>query len=144
MERKMIMAKKYYLISHGEYAKGLKSALEMIAGPQESVQSFCLMSGCNPNDLISELMNTFDEKDEVVILGDMAGGSMCNAAMRLSLLPNVVLVSGINLPLAMEIVLTKATKKGVIDSIILNVRQSIKILSLEMGNNDSPEDDLFV
>ncbi|MGF1932455.1 PTS sugar transporter subunit IIA [Enterococcus casseliflavus] len=136
------MTKKYFLISHNEYAKGLKEALEMIAGPQKNVASYCLMPGDFPDDIITKIAASFNEEDEVVILGDMAGGSMCNAAMKLSVLPNVVLVSGTNLPMAMEIILTQVTDREMINGVIANIRGGMKTLSLELSIHHA-EDELF-
>jgi mannose/fructose-specific phosphotransferase system component IIA len=142
IERKNFMSKKYYLISHNEYASGIKKAVEMIAGPQENLKALCLMPGNHPDTVIETIERELTPNDEVVIMGDIAGGSMCNAAMRLSMLPNVVLVAGTNLPLALEVILAGATDQSTIQMIVENAKAGIKILTLDQDVSDD-ETELF-
>lgn len=133
---------KYFLISHNEYAQGLKNALEMITGKQENLFAFGLMPGGHPDELISQIEEKIGEEDKVIILGDIAGGSMCNAAMRLTQKSNVSLVSGMNLPLAMEIILMQPSTKAELDKILSSAREGIRMLELEIAGG-SGEDEFF-
>ena len=78
------MKKKFFLISHNEFAHGLKKALEMIIGPQENLFSYGLMPGEHPDEIAQKIDSLITEDTEAVILGDIAGGSVCNSAMRLT------------------------------------------------------------
>lgn len=135
----MMMSKKFFIISHNEFANGLKAALEMIAGPQNNLYAWGLMPGTHPNQIIAEVKEAMTKEDEIVILGDMAGGSLCNAAMPLTLLPNVTMVVGVNLPMAMEIILMQCTKKEEIDLILKNARKGMQILELKLEESENME-----
>ncbi|MDT2821964.1 PTS mannose transporter subunit IIA [Enterococcus devriesei] len=134
------MEKKFFLISHNEFAHGLKKALEMIVGPQENLFSFGLMPGGHPDEIAQKIDALITEETEAVILGDIAGGSVCNSAMRLTTKQNVVLVTGMNLPLAMEIIITQTTSREAIETIITNVKEGMKILTIVPAAQESAED----
>ena len=120
------MKKKFFLISHNEFAHGLKKALEMIIGPQENLYSFGLMPGGHPDEIIQRI--------EAFITDDT------EAVMRLTTKRNVVLVTGTNLPLAMEIIVGQTTSPEAIQQIITAVREGMKILTLEPACQESTED----
>ncbi|WP_275400288.1 PTS sugar transporter subunit IIA [Enterococcus faecium] len=134
------MKKAYFLISHNQFAEGLKNALEMIIGKQDNLRAYGLMPGGHPDEIIAKIEEQITDEMEVVILGDIAGGSVCNSALELTTHPNVVLVTGTNLSLAMEIVGSQTTKKAEIDVIIANAREGMKILTVDLnaqsGGND--------
>lgn len=134
--------KKFFLISHNEYAHGLKKALEMITGVHDNLYSYGLMPGEHPDTIIKKIEEDISEQDDVIILGDIAGGSMCNSALRLTQKPNVRLISGMNLPLAMEIILMQPNTTEEINHIINNARENMKLLELELATN-SGEDEFF-
>ncbi|ENZ6558359.1 PTS sugar transporter subunit IIA [Enterococcus faecium] len=136
------MKKVYFLISHNQFAEGLKKALEMIIGQQDNLQAYGLMPGGHPDEIIAKIEEQITDEMEVVILGDIAGGSVCNSALALTTRPNVVLVTGTNLPLAMEIFVSQTTKKADIDAIIANAREGMKTLAVDL-NVQSGGDDFF-
>lgn len=134
------MKKKYFLISHNEFAHGLKKALEMIIGVQENVFSFGLMPGNHPDDIAKEIELMITDDTQAVILGDIAGGSVCNSALPLTENPNVALITGVNLPLALEIIISQTTSYKNIETIIKEVRDGIKLLELPLTNSGTEED----
>lgn len=129
----------FFLISHNEFSHGLKKALEMIIGPQENVISFGLMPGEHPDHIINEIESMISNDTETVILGDIAGGSVCNSSMRLTTRPNVTLVSGTNLPLALEVIVSQTTSPEGIARIIENVKNEIRILKVSPLEEETTE-----
>lgn len=134
------MEKKFFLISHNEFAHGLKKALEMIIGAQDNLYSFGLLPGGHPDEIIQEIDSMISDDIEAVILGDIAGGSVCNSAMRLTTKENVTLVTGMNLPLAMEIIVSQTTSSEEIEKLIFSVKDGMKILTLEPSCKENAED----
>lgn len=134
------MNKKYFLISHNEFAFGLKKALEMIVGKQDNLWAYGLMPGEHPDDIIAEIESQLSDETEAVILGDIAGGSVCNSAMRLTTMKNVVLITGVNLPLAMEIIISQVTNEQAIDSLVERTRQSMKIVTVSPIQKETDND----
>lgn len=125
------MQSKVILISHNEYALGLKKTLEMITGEHEHLYAFGLMPGDHPDDLIEKVKQLVNPEELTFILGDIAGGSVCNAAMPLTLKENVYLIAGMNLPLAMQIVLNPPTDKSGFEHILNNSRENLKPIKVE-------------
>ncbi len=104
------------LVSHGKFAAGLKDSLEMLSGKREDLIALGLLDGTTVGDF-SELVNTtfkkFTSDDELIILGDLIGGSplttTLNVAGELELLSKCVVIGGMNLPLALTCLLMKDT-----------------------------------
>lgn len=119
------------LVSHGLLAEGMKSAAEMIAGPQERFLTFSLQSEMDVNELQQALETAVTElkrDSEVLILCDVLGGNPASACTSLALQGTQVLC-GVNLPMLLEILVQreyltlhdlipaaeKAAKEGVIN-----------------------------
>nr|WP_245249563.1 PTS mannose transporter subunit IIA [Vagococcus allomyrinae] len=134
------MKKQFFIVSHHEFAHGLKKALEMIVGTQNNLFSFGLMPGGHPDEIAQQIEALIMADTEVVILGDVAGGSVCNSVMRLTTRKNVVLVTGTNLPLAMDIIVNQTTSAEEIGKIITGAQDGMKILTLDPVSPESTED----
>ena len=74
-------------------------------GNLNQVKGYGVQEGENPDLLIQKIRQEIAPSEQVIILADIFGGSMCNSALRLLDMENVTLVAGMNLPLAMEIIL---------------------------------------
>lgn len=72
------------LVSHGTFAYGLHNALKMLAGEaREDILSFGLENGTGADALaerMKERLGQLQEEDEVVLLGDLVGGSPLTTA----------------------------------------------------------------
>ncbi|HIY58367.1 MAG TPA: PTS sugar transporter subunit IIA [Candidatus Tetragenococcus pullicola] len=125
------MKKEYFMISHNEYAEGLKKAVEMIIGKQDNLTAYGLMPGEHPDEITAKIEQSLNDQTKTVILGDIAGGSVCNSALRLTTNPNVTLVTGTNLPLALEVIVSQATTEEEIAPIMKVTKEQMKILKVE-------------
>lgn len=98
------------LASHGDMAKGMKNTIEMIFGPQENLHWLSTtrdeQEGIDTR--MRSLLTTFAEDDDVYVLTDLLGGSVNN--IMLTLLreyPNMNVVCGMNIPLALSLATTE-------------------------------------
>lgn len=93
------------LATHGEMAKGIKHTLEMIIGEDKRVQSLGLMPGHHPDELKQKIETWANEKpdDEFIILCDLFGGSVANSLMHLCTCPNIHVITGVNLGMAITL-----------------------------------------
>lgn len=96
------------LVSHGTLAQGVHSVLKMLMGEREDVKSTSLQDGMGADEYIAnlkDLLGTVTPSDEVLLLGDIVGGSpltnALNVLSELGLLPRTVALGGMNLPMAM-------------------------------------------
>jgi len=116
------------IASHGTLSEGLINAMEMIIGKQELLLSLVLEEGVSPEILQNEFnkaIEKIDEGDGVLILLDLFGGTPSNVAGRMAYdNDNLELVTGINLPMLLEVTLQRNTKK----------LAELKTIALESGH----------
>jgi len=94
------------LASHGRLAEGMIDSCRLFFGddiPQLAAVS--LNPGDSPEqfrDLLLEALDKVNEGDGVIVMADLFGGTPCNVA-TLSLPEDVQLISGMNLPILLEL-----------------------------------------
>ncbi|WP_162148295.1 PTS sugar transporter subunit IIA [Olsenella uli] len=96
------------LVSHGELAQGMMNSLEMIAGKQPHVTAIGAYMQGSPDvtKTLLSMASKLGDGDELVIVTDLLGGSVNNEAAQLRTLPNVFVVSGMNLGLVLSLALS--------------------------------------
>ncbi|HHC7201726.1 TPA: PTS galactosamine/N-acetylgalactosamine transporter subunit IIA [Vibrio parahaemolyticus] len=86
---------------HINFATGMQSAFNAIAGEQEQFQFVDFLESMSTDDLEAQLRQAAREVnagDGVLFLCDVVGGSPCNRAMSIMLdTPNVEIIAGVNL-----------------------------------------------
>ncbi len=133
--------RRLYIASHGDFSKGIKHSLEMIAGnAAAAVSTYSLYPGESAVDFTQTLKKKIAQapEDEFVLMGDLFGASVVNALLELSTFENVIVLSGMNLNLALEILLASPEKltEEKIQEIIQNAQQGIQRVSIEHVEND--------
>lgn len=98
---------KIIMASHGSLAEGVYSAVRMILGECGNVSCYSLDHYETPQDILQAVTQAVDREPEnqFTILCDIKGGSVHNQLVTLCTAqrPNVRLVSGLNLNLALEL-----------------------------------------
>ena len=105
---------KVIAVSHGSYARGLVDTVQMIAGKQEDLEAFGLESEESVDTLKEKIRQSIEQasqEEEILILTDIFYGSPFNTVI--SLMPEYDLyhVTGINLPLMMEVIMGRISGK---------------------------------
>jgi len=120
------------LVSHGELGGALIRAAEMIAGPAERIFSIPLFPGKSPEGLGEKLNVALQEiaGEETLVLIDLFGGTPYNVAARQVLEDNVECVTGVNLPMLLELVMSRddAVLPEMAEEIAQAGRESVKNL----------------
>ena len=120
------------LVSHGELGGALIRAAEMIAGPAERIFSVPLLPGESPEGLGEKLNVALQEiaGEEPLVLIDLFGGTPYNVAARQVLEDNVECVTGVNLPMLLELVMSRddAVLPEMAEEIAQAGRESVKNL----------------
>lgn len=119
---------KVLLVSHAYMAKGVKSSVELILGPQENL--FAMVAYVDDEAPFEKEIKSFLEEnknDKLVIVSDLLGGSVNNELMKLVTdKENVILITGMNLILVMSVLLaSEDTIDYEIDQIIENSKEGI-------------------
>ena len=131
------------LVSHGEFAAGLKTSLMMLAGQRDDV----IADGKTADEfaeIFKESVKDIHEDDEIVLLADIVGGSPLTTALNVlaekGLMEKTTTIGGMNLPLALTSVLMKDTLQG--DSFVQAVLSEATTALQEFKVVEDDEDDI--
>jgi fructoselysine and glucoselysine-specific PTS system IIA component len=135
--------RKFLIATHGSFAKGIKSSLDIIIGETENVFLIEAYLGENKSieDELEAVLKTVGDEDELIIFTDLLGGSITNQAIRFALRDNVHVVSGFNLALLIDVLLADSATPvaDVIDSAVENARNQIvyvnKLIKTQKGED---------
>ena len=100
------------LISHGEMGKYVLKSAELIAGTQENVATASLMPEDSPESFQEKLLAaiaSIDTEEGLLVLGDVGGGTPWITAAVLSRQRKLECLAGMNLPMLLEILMTRPT-----------------------------------
>lgn len=136
------------LASHGGLADGARDTLDMIVGDVSNVHTISLAR--DDKDQIEDralaLIDSFDPSDAVYVLTDMLGSSVNNQMVSLQAKrPEVTVISGMNLPLILEIALSEEPlSEAALAEVIERSRAGIQNIAALMraAAQQEEEDDL--
>lgn len=124
------------LVSHGMFAPGLHSALNMLVGEErEDILSTSLENGMSSEvyaDNLRKKLEAVTAEDEVLLFGDLVGGSPLTTAANIiaekDLLQQTAMIGGMSLPLVLNAVLTKDSMemRELVDMLITEGREELK------------------
>lgn len=99
---------KFIIATHGYLADGYISAIRVLTGKDGlyAVNAYT-EEMFDVFERLQELIDTFDEKEDVMIFTDVISGSTTQSASRLLMRPHTHCITGINLPLVLELVLAE-------------------------------------
>lgn len=125
-----------FLVSHGELAKGMHSAVEMLAGGgRNDILSVGLENGMGADvfaEKAKEVLSVVGEDDEILLFADLVGGSplttASNVIAEMGLLSRTVMIGGMNMPLVLSATLMKDTMEtnDAVEMLISEAKEGIK------------------
>ena len=139
--------KNIVLVTHGEFATGIVTSLELVYGKSENLETVTIHSSETLKEIIKNIQDKitgFNNNLPTVIITDIAGGSTTQAALEiLSANENVYLLTGLSLGLLLEVVLADMTdsdeeNKEILREIIENTRQTINFVN-DFSENEMEE-----
>lgn len=102
------------MVSHGEFAPGLHTAVEMMTGKRDDVLSTSLKDGMSADEFainFAKLVEPLTTDDEVILLADILSGSPFTNALSVlddrGMMDKTLVIAGMNMPLAITAVLMK-------------------------------------
>lgn len=138
------------LVSHGTFAPGLKSVLAMLAGGErEDVISVGLEDGMTADAFaqkFSDAVSSIKETDEIILLGDIVGGSpLTNAIEQLSekgFIQNTMIFGGMNLAMALTATLMKdgVDAETLKENLISEAKDAVKEFVLAVPEEDEEDE----
>ncbi|MBR0385732.1 MAG: PTS sugar transporter subunit IIA [Erysipelotrichaceae bacterium] len=132
------------LISHGGMAEGVRDSLTMFFGKQlKQLDTLSLTSEMGADQFGELLKNKVDElmcDDGVIIFADLLGGTPFNQAALL-VSEKVDLVTGMNLPMIMELLATREFTANDIDHLAAVGQQGIVNAKVMLADSSEEVDD---
>lgn len=136
--------KQIVIISHKTMSKGMTETIKFFAGDIENLHYICAYeNGENefPLNQLVGLLKKFDELDQVFLLTDLLGGSVNQTCSQLIKDYHVNVITGVNLALALSIVLDPSDQ--LTDDKIFELIEEAKGQMVYMNNynGDNESDD---
>ena len=131
---------KILVIGHGRFAEGIKSVANIIVGDLAEVTF--MNTYVDDIDFHVELDNYFSENKNVLVLTDLFGGSVNQAIIQYITKVNIDVITGINIPLILEILISNTTGNNLdFRQIISSAKEQIVYVNdmLEKLNNEEGE-----
>lgn len=123
---------KIFLSSHGHFASGLKSSLDILIGNSDVVTVF---DAYIDEKTVQEQLELFYEKtkedDQILLLSDLYGGSVNQVMATYLDRPNTTLVAGVNLAFVLEVATKEKISEEELEIIIKQSRNALKQAKLE-------------
>lgn len=138
------MEKKIILASHGNFASGILSSLQIICGENNMIEALdCYVTkDFDLSQAVKKLMVEYNGK-EVIVVTDIFGGSVNNEFLNYIERPNFYLIAGLNLPLLIDfstkLAFTESTKELIIES-LKETKKSIQFCNETFNNKIAEED----
>ena len=131
---------KILVMGHGRFAEGIKSVANIIVGDLSEVTF--MNTYVDDIDFHIELDNYFSENKNVLVLTDLFGGSVNQAIIQYITKVNIDVITGINIPLILEILISNTTGNNLdFRQIISSAKEQIVYVNdmLENLNNEEGE-----
>lgn len=135
------------LMSHGDFAKELIKSAELIIGKQDNFETM----GVHLDDQIDDLkasmftkINTLDTRNGLIVFTDIVGGSPMNLAGYLLDRDNILVCSGMNLPILLECLLNRDKPIDELENKIRNAYDEGLTIRRGLELNEEDEDDLLL
>ena len=124
------MKKELLIATHSVFADGIKNAMELVTGEQNSVSTLCAYT----NDMtevetpIKEIIDALCDDEELIVTTDIFGGSVNNEFMKYLSKSNIHLIAGVNLPLLFELIMNLESENTVqmIENAIQNAKEQLQ------------------
>lgn len=135
-----------FLVSHGELAHGMHTAVEMLAGGgRKDILSVGLENGMGADvfaEKVKEVLSVIGEGDEIILFADLVGGSplttASNVIAEMGLLSRTVMIGGMNMPLVLTATLMKDTMEtsDAVEMLISEAKEGIKQFEVTLDTAD--------
>ncbi len=139
----MIMLK-LFISSHGHFASGIKSSVEILMGPNDRITVFdAYINQDSVNEHLDAFFRTVGPQDEVIMLSDLYGGSVNSVMYTYLTRPNTRLVAGVNLALVLELAVKEEISDDDLAALVEQSRTMLRIVELEKAREEESQDEDF-
>ena len=133
------------LVSHGQFASGLKSAIGVVMGMADEITALGLEEGMDIKtfrEKFLEILNQIPKEDEIILLCDIIGASPFTSSAELlrqeGFLERSLILTGMNMPVLVQLLLQKD------DSALEQLKSEVKAISagtIQIFEEESEDED---
>ena len=135
---------KIFISSHGHFASGLKSSLEILMGPNDRVTVFdAYVTQESVQEHLDAFYETVGPEDTVLLLSDLYGGSVNSVMYTYLTKPNTKLVAGVNLALVLDLAVREEISDEELADLVEMSRTMLRVVELEQTEEEESKDDFF-
>lgn len=138
--------RKFLFASHGRFADGIRDSLEMVVGKNEDISTLCAYTEDVPDIKVSvqKFLASLDSQDDAIVITDISKGSVTNEFISYLEDPRLHLITGLNLPLLIALILESpdtVDTKELIRTAVLESKETIQYCNdVLLTNNHKTED----
>ena len=127
------------IVTHSNFAEGIKNSVEKIAGKQDNFTAINFENGEDIEDLKNRISQKAEEYTlkglDVIYVTDLKGATPFNACLYVSTQIWGPVVAGLCLPILLELVLTRDTMEiedlsSYVRYVITNAKESIQVIDV--------------
>ena len=129
------------IVTHGNIALELKSAMEHILGVQKNIEIICISSDDDLDERKNDIqvsIKKIDNNNGIIMLTDMFGGTPSNLAISFLKTGKIEIISGINLPMLVKLIGLRDSNdlNGVVQETRDSAQKYISIASEILSENN--------
>lgn len=135
---------KLFISSHGHFASGMKSSVEILMGPNPRITVFdAYVTQESVQENLDRFYETVEENDQVILLSDLYGGSVNQVMYTYLERPNTRLVAGVNLALVLELAVKEEISDEELEQLVEQSRTMLRIVELDRSDAKEEDEDFF-
>ena len=140
-EKKML---KIFISSHGHFASGIKSSVEILMGPNPRITVFdAYVTQESVQEHLDAFYETVSPQDKVLLLSDLYGGSVNQVMYTYLEKPNTKLVAGVNLALVLELAVKEDISDEELEQLVQQSREMLRVVELDKSETVEEDGDFF-
>ena len=130
---------KVLIATHGMMASGVVNTLSLFTDCNDIRYLNAYVDESDYTQQIVDFINQIDETETAIIFTDIIGGSVNQKVVAMNHRKNVKIITGFNLALILEIIMSDATQDEQIEVIIEQAREQMKLIKQDLlqDSNDN-------
>ena len=134
---------KVLIATHGMMASGVVNTLSLFTDCNDIRYLNAYVDESDYTQQIVDFINQIDETETAIIFTDIIGGSVNQEVVAMNHRKNVKIITGFNLALILEIIMSDATQDEQIEVIIEQAREQMKLIKLDLLQDSNDNEALF-
>ncbi len=135
---------KFFISSHGHFASGIKSSVEILMGPNPRITVFdAYVTQESVQENLDRFYENVEPEDQVLLLSDLYGGSVNQVMYTYLDRPNTRLIAGVNLALVLELAVKEEISDEELAELVEQSRMMLRVVELDKSEAKEEDEDFF-